>query len=391
MPFTAAGIVLLLITSAALYAQVPATFNYQAVLRDAGGNIRADASVNINLVLHQGSSTGTAVYEETHSTTTTSLGLVSLEVGSGDPAAFALVDWPAGPYFLEVKVDGTSMGTSQLLSVPYALYAVSSEFPEDAFAGWDKDESDDFSGDYEDLTNKPASFDDADADPTNELQTLEIVGNTISLSPAGGSVVLPPVSIPDNSITTSKIVDGEVQAADIGPNAVGSSQLAANSVSSDHIVNGTITDVDISAGAGIAPSKIDGFPGIEYTGPGTIQTWSTGQSDTKTLATITMTIPTSGYVLLIHSGYATFFRQGRRVYAGVGTSTATTTYDVQLGYLDGTGSERYNLPYTASGVFVVTAGTRTFYATGHGDAAFDSGGFNMTATSFSGIFFPVKY
>ncbi|MGM0474528.1 MAG: hypothetical protein ACQERV_10310 [Bacteroidota bacterium] len=360
MPCSATGILFLIFT-VTLCAQVPATFNYQAVLRDTDGNIRADAGVNIDLILHQGSSTGTAVYEETHSTTTTSFGLVSLEVGSGDPAAFALVDWAAGPYFLEVKVDDSSMGTTQLLSVPYALYAAGSEFPEDAFTGWDKDESDDFSGDYEDLTNKPASFDDADADPENELQTLEIAGNTISLSPDGGSIDLPPVSIPDNSVT------------------------------SDHIVNGTITNADISSGADIAPSKINGIPGIEYTGPETSQSWTTGQYETKTLATITMTIPTAGYVLLIHSGVATFFGQGRRMYAGVGTSASTTTYDVMLGYLDGSSGERFNIPYTASGVFSVTAGTRTFYATAHGSSTFDNANLNMTATSFSGIFFPIRY
>lgn len=391
MPLSATGMILFLIFTVTLCAQVPATFNYQAVLRDADGNLRADASVNIDLILHQGSSTGTAVYEENHSTTTTSFGLVNLEVGSGDPAAFALVDWSAGPYFLEVKVDDTSMGTTQLLSVPYALYAAGSEFPEDAFTGWDKDESDDFSGDYEDLTNKPASFDDADADPGNELQTLEIAGNTISLSPDGGSVELPPVSIPDNSITTTKIANGEVQAADIGSGAVGSSEIANNSVTSDHIVDGTITNADISSGADIASSKINGLPGIEYTGPGTSQTWTSGQYETKTMATITMTIPTSGYVLLIHSGCATFAGQGRRMYAGVGTSTSTTTYDVRLGYLDGSSGERFNIPYTASGVFYVTAGTRTFYATAHGDPTFDNANLNMIATSFSGIFFPIKY
>jgi trimeric autotransporter adhesin len=50
---------------------------------------------------------------------------VNLEVGSGRSHRLLGIDWSAGPYFLEISVDGTSMGTTQLLSVPYALYAAS--------------------------------------------------------------------------------------------------------------------------------------------------------------------------------------------------------------------------------------------------------------------------
>jgi hypothetical protein len=104
-----------------------------------------------------------------------------------------------------------------------------------------------------------------------------------------------------------------------------------------------------------------------------------------------MTIPSAGFVILTHTGLSTFFGQGRRMYAGVGASEDDTTFDVTLGFLDGTGTERYNIPYTVTAVLPVTEGTSTFFATGHGDETFDNVIVNMRATSFSGIFIPFRY
>jgi trimeric autotransporter adhesin len=81
----AAGLLLLVIFSctSALDGQAPSAFNYQAVIRDAGGNLRANETLEIQLVLHRGTATGISVYEETHNTATSELGLVNLQVGSG--------------------------------------------------------------------------------------------------------------------------------------------------------------------------------------------------------------------------------------------------------------------------------------------------------------------
>lgn len=124
-------------------AQAPSAFNYQALLRDASGNIRANASVNIRIDLLQTSASGTTVYSESFSTNTNTYGLVNLQIGKGTviSGTFATIDWGNGLYFIKVSVDGTEMGTSQLLAVPYAKYA------EKAGNG--------FSGSYNDLTNKP--------------------------------------------------------------------------------------------------------------------------------------------------------------------------------------------------------------------------------------------
>lgn len=122
-----ASVMLFMVSALTLLGQTPGTFNYQAVLRDAGGDPRAGANVAIELEIHQATSTGTIVYSEMHNTTTNGFGLVNLEIGSVSPGTFATIDWSAGPYFVEVSVDATSMGTSELLTVPYALHASTAE------------------------------------------------------------------------------------------------------------------------------------------------------------------------------------------------------------------------------------------------------------------------
>ena len=125
--FLTASVMLFLVSAMVLIGQTPSTFNYQAVLRDTDGNPRTNVSVSIELDIHQSTATGSIVYSETHSTSTNGFGLVNLEMGSLNLASFESIDWSAGPYFVEVSVDGTSMGTSQLLTVPYALHANTTE------------------------------------------------------------------------------------------------------------------------------------------------------------------------------------------------------------------------------------------------------------------------
>ena len=115
------------------FGQAPEGFNYQAVVRDAGNTILNNQTVGMRMTIQQGSIGGTAVYAETFATTSNTYGLVNLQIGSGTSSDdFSAIDWSAGPYFIETAVDvtgGTSyvvMGTSQLMSVPYALYAKTS-------------------------------------------------------------------------------------------------------------------------------------------------------------------------------------------------------------------------------------------------------------------------
>ena len=115
------------------FGQSPEGFKYQAVIRDAGNLVLTNQAVGMQLTIQQGSIGGTAVYTETFSPTSNAFGLVNLEIGTGmSTDDFTLIDWANGPYFMETAVDITGgmtyevMGTSQLMSVPYALYAKTS-------------------------------------------------------------------------------------------------------------------------------------------------------------------------------------------------------------------------------------------------------------------------
>ena len=137
------------------FSQAPNAFKYQAVVRDAANLILNNQSVGMRMTIMQGSIGGTTVYQETFASTTNAYGLVNLEIGSGTVVSgdFTNIDWASGPYFIETAVDVTggtayvTMGTSQLMSVPYALHANTAE----------------------NVLND--AVDDADNDPTNEIET----------------------------------------------------------------------------------------------------------------------------------------------------------------------------------------------------------------------------
>ena len=111
------------------FAQAPQSFKYQSIIRNAAGNPLATASVTVRATIHDGSASGTTVYQETHATTTNQFGLINLSIGSGTVVSgnFSTINWGAGSKWIEIEADFgagyLSMGTSQLLSVPYALYA----------------------------------------------------------------------------------------------------------------------------------------------------------------------------------------------------------------------------------------------------------------------------
>ena len=116
-------------------AQSPEKMSYQAVIRDSDDNLITDTRVGMQISILQGSESGTEVYAETQTPTTNSNGLVSIEIGEGtvEGGDFKAIDWSDGPYFIKTETDpdgGTSYtitGTSQLLSVPYALHARTTE------------------------------------------------------------------------------------------------------------------------------------------------------------------------------------------------------------------------------------------------------------------------
>ncbi|MBK7761901.1 MAG: collagen-like protein [Bacteroidetes bacterium] len=120
-----------LFMSICTFAQAPQSFPYQAVARDNSGNLLTGANIALRFSILDGSNAGPIVYQENHLTTTNTLGLFNLNIGQGivQSGTFANINWGSGSKFIKVELDpagGTAftvMGTTQLLSVPYALYA----------------------------------------------------------------------------------------------------------------------------------------------------------------------------------------------------------------------------------------------------------------------------
>ncbi|MCK4663320.1 MAG: hypothetical protein KAT68_10670, partial [Bacteroidales bacterium] len=205
-------ILVAVLVTATLWAQSPEKMSYQAVVRDASDNLITNTYVGMQISILQGSADGTAVYVETQTPTTNANGLITIEIGEGTTTDdFSVINWANGPYFIKTETDPavginyTITGTSQLLSVPYALHAKTAENvtgtiieTDPVYTEWDKssgisitesqisdldhftntDETDpvfgasvasgitatdtttwntesDFSGDYNDLTNTP--------------------------------------------------------------------------------------------------------------------------------------------------------------------------------------------------------------------------------------------
>jgi len=155
---------------------------YQAILRDASGSIVGAKEVYLRLTIYQKGDLGNG-YIETHATSTNALGLINLTIGNGIPNqnTFSSVDWgknTSTPFFIKVEfsdnggVTFLTFGESQLLSVPYAMYAKNVE-----------------------------NADDADADPLNEIQDLSLSGNILEISMNSASTLIDLSPYLDNTDT----------------------------------------------------------------------------------------------------------------------------------------------------------------------------------------------
>lgn len=165
-------------------AQTPQKMSYQAVIRDINNVLVANAPIGMQVSILQGSASGTPVYVETHTPTTNINGLATVEIGSGTvvSGSFANIDWSAGPYFIKTETDPAGgsnysvTGTSQLLSVPYALYA--EKTGQTYHAG----------------TGINISNDTIINTLPNQNQTLSLNGNDLTIS-SGNTVTLPGNSV----------------------------------------------------------------------------------------------------------------------------------------------------------------------------------------------------
>ena len=120
-----------LLINTSIFAQAPQKMSYQAVIRNISGALVTSTSVGMKISILQGTATGNVAYSETQIASTNANGLVSLEIGSGTVVSgtFAGINWATGPYFIKTETDPigstnyTITGTSELMSVPYALFS----------------------------------------------------------------------------------------------------------------------------------------------------------------------------------------------------------------------------------------------------------------------------
>ncbi|OFX35717.1 MAG: hypothetical protein A2X08_12075 [Bacteroidetes bacterium GWA2_32_17] len=198
------------------FAQSPQSFQYQAVVRDVNGVALINQPVDFQLSIIPGLPTNPAEYVETHTgLSTNAFGIVTLIVGGGNTTDnFASITWGSAPHFLKVEADmGTGlldMGTTQLLSVPYALYSetagnvtmytagngisiagnVITNIAPDQPVAITGTGATSVTGTYPNFTiSSTDNVNDADADATNEIQVLSISNDTLYLS-NGGSVFI---------------------------------------------------------------------------------------------------------------------------------------------------------------------------------------------------------
>ncbi len=188
-------LILAIIVTTMSWAQSPEKMSYQAVVRDADNALVANQEVGMQISILQSTVSGSSVYTETHTPTTNTNGLVSLEIGTGTTSDdFTTIDWSAGPYFIKTETDpegGTNYtitGTSQLMSVPYALHAKTAENitgplneTDPTFTAWDKSTG-------ISITESQIS-DLSDGSATNELNTsVALNGTDLEITDAGGTI-----------------------------------------------------------------------------------------------------------------------------------------------------------------------------------------------------------
>lgn len=239
-------IVLVIFSSQISFGQSPEGINYQAALRDSeSGEALKNEMVFMIITVRTGGPEGEIVYSESHpSIQTNDFGLINLVIGQGDgvEGSFAAIPWSSGNIWYEIEVDSgsglESLGSSQFLSVPYALFAGNAEVSLDNDPTNELIDSAEFdpetqtiaieeSGNLVNVSLEGLNINDADSNPTNELITSAIYDveiNSIVLSQADGSEVLISLSEldvsdsdsdPTNELITSANYDQEANAINL--------------------------------------------------------------------------------------------------------------------------------------------------------------------------------
>ena len=201
----------MLLFSAIAFAQAPNKMSYQAVVRDAADQLLANKAIGFQVTIEQGTAGGAAVYVETFTPTTNANGLVTLEIGTGNIVSgdITTIDWENGPYFIKTETDptgGTSYslaGTTELMSVPYALHARKAAIADSVVGGTTESDPVFTASPAGGISGSDISNWNLDTSITNEIQILSISNDSIYLSDGGFAVL--PVAVNNDNDSTNEI------------------------------------------------------------------------------------------------------------------------------------------------------------------------------------------
>ena len=283
------------------HAQSPEKFTYQSIIKNSAGYLLKSQDVGLKISVLFNSSNGIAVYSEEHTVESNNNGLVTLIIVEGVSSdVFSDIDWGGGEFFLKVEVDpegGVNYvmeQTSQLLSVPYALYAGNANVNL-SVTGQDYitisgnqinaskiDATTDIvglsdvstSGDYDDLINTPTLFDGDYANLTNTPQLNDgkifvgdssnkssevAVSGDVTITNAGvtaiGAEKVVNTMLVDDAVTTVKITDANVTTAKLADDAVTTVKIADANVTTAKLADDAVTTVKITD-ANVTTAKI---------------------------------------------------------------------------------------------------------------------------------------